>query len=210
MRIFLLWQRKDGGDAPAIESVAASLQKLFGGLFASPPKLVTKSVGLARLVWLELPVDGFQAPFYEEQGDAFACASEYPLSARRLLRSRDALPGDGQALRALGEQLLTRPEACLDELVPPFALMTGSVDGAVHLHNDGLGLAQLFEYEDEQIYAVTSRVMALRALSISLQPRVEDWAVRFVAGWFPEQSTGYRGVRYLPGGTRISLTARAL
>jgi len=207
MRIVLLWQQKHPRRSiPAPAEVGNRLLRQFGALFAPQPAVQHRTFGEARLAWLELPIAGFRAPFCEERDAAFALAVEYPLNVRRLLRARSALPADGKVLLALAQQLEQHRAAVLAELIPPGALIAGDDRGAV-VHNDGLGQAQLFEYEDDDVYVLTNRVLALRALDVELRPSVDDWAVRMVAGWFPEQRSGFERVRYVQGGSRIELRA---
>ncbi|MGE3174421.1 MAG: hypothetical protein AB7O97_17455 [Planctomycetota bacterium] len=210
MRIFLLWLPK----SPAVASeftgqiVADRLLQHFGDLFDPQPTAHAREFGAARMAWLELPVHGFQAPFHEEQGPRFAFAGEYPLNARRLVRERGGA-ADGNVLLTLCALLEQHREAIVREMIPPGALVAGGPDGAV-VHNDGLGQAQLVEYEDDRFYAITNRVSALRTLGVSLRPVTADWAARIVTGWFAGDSTGYAGVRYVRGGSRIALSARGV
>ncbi len=206
MRIVLLWQPKDPrSTAQPVERVAVQLARQFAGLFAPPARLHQRTFGAARLTWLELPVEGFRPPWWEEAGAEFVLASEYPLNARRLVGAATD-PGSDGVLLALARRLEQYRRSTLATMIPPGALFVGRPDGVV-VHNDGLGQAQLFEYEDDAIYAVTNRVMALPALGIRLRPSTEDWAVRMVAGWFPQDRSGFAGVRYVPGGSRIELRA---
>lgn len=204
MRIFLLWQAKGPRSSSPPADVGARLLRQFHGLFATAPRLQARAFGTAGFACLDLPIAGFKAEFFETRGEQLAFAVEYPLNARRLLRRRDALPADGKVLLALHEQLERDRAAVLADLIPPAALVVGDGNGAV-LHSDGLGQAQLYEYEDDSVYVLTNRPMALQALGIQLRPLVADWAVRMVAGWFPQQRAGFEGVRYLAGGTRVAL-----
>jgi hypothetical protein len=207
MRIVLLWQQKNlRRSIPAPAEVGNRLLRQFGELFAPQPSVHHRIFGQARLAWLELPVAGFRAPFAEERDAAFALAVEYPLNVRRVLRARSAMPADGKVLLALAQQLEQHRAAVLAELIPPGALIAGDDRGAV-VHNDGLGQAQLFEYEDDDVFVLTNRVLALRALDVALRPSVDDWAVRMVAGWFPGQRSGFERVRHVQGGSRIELRA---
>jgi hypothetical protein len=75
----------------------------------------------------------------------------------------------------------------------------------VHVQNDALGQAQLFEYDDGRLFALTNRVSALAALGVQLAPVAQEWAVRAALGWFPLQLSGYRNVRFVEPGTRLVL-----
>jgi len=211
MRIFLLWRSPQGDAASSPGPVGAELQRLFAPLFPTrPPTLRLRSRGGVHLAWLELPVQGFRAPFHEDEGPRFALAPDYPLNARRLLRAQGALPADGRALLALGRELEARPQSHVRELIPPAALIWSAADGSVRVQNDGLGQAQLFEHDDGRCWALTNRVMALRALDLPLEPAADEWAARFVTNWFPLDRTGYANVRALAGGTQLRIDAHGV
>jgi len=205
MKLFLLWRAAPSGSPDlAPTAVAERLTAQFAPLLA--PELTTqiRSVGNAHLVWLELPVEGFRAPFFEQTGRRWALAPEYPLNARRLLRARGLHPREGAVLTTLSQELEACPEGYVRELIPPAVLLWGNPEaGEIRVQNDGLGQAQLFEYEQDGLWVLTNRVMAVRALGVALRPVAEEWAARFVTNWFPLDRSGYEGVRTLPGGTQI-------
>jgi hypothetical protein len=205
MRIVLIWQHKDPRRTElSADRIGARLLQQFGHLFDPLPAVHHRTFGSACVTWLELPVAGLRVPLWEEQGDQFALAVEYPLNARRLVRDGGGLPADGKILLALSRLLEQKRASTLAAMIPPGALVCGGPRGIV-IHNDGLGQSQLFEYEDDEIYVLTNRVMAMRALGVVLRPSTEDWAVRMVAGWFPQARSGFHGVRYVKGGSRIEL-----
>lgn len=212
MKTFLLWR----SSAPAAPdstpaSIAGRLQAAFAPLFASPARVSTRSLGPAHLAWLELPVLGFRAPFFEQHGARWALAPDYPLNARRLLRANGVPPLEGSVLTALGRELETRAEPYVRELIPPAALIWSRPEaGEICVQNDGLGQAQLFEYEHDGLWALTNRVTALRALGIELRPVPDEWAARFATNWFPLDRTGYEHVRFLAGGTRLHLGTQGI
>ena len=204
MRIVLIWQHKDPRRTElSADRIGARLLQQFGHLFDPLPAVHHRTFGSACVTWLELPVAGLRVPLWEEQGDQFALAVEYPLNARRLVRDGGGLPADGKILLALSRLLEQKRASTLAAMIPPGALVCGGPRGIV-IHNDGLGQSQLFEYEDDEIYVLTNRVMAMRALGVVLRPSTEDWAVRMVAGWFPQARSGFHGVRYVKG-SRIEL-----
>jgi hypothetical protein len=209
VKIFVLWRSSDPADddhAPA--RVGAELERLFATLFTTRPTLNTRSVGAVHLVWLELPTKGFRAPFFEEDVNGpWALASDYPLNARRLLRANAAAFTEERTLLALGRALEARPEPYVRELIPPAALLWSARD-EVRVQNDGLGQAQLFEHDDGRVWALTNRVVALRALALALRPVPDEWAARFVTNWFPLDRSGYESVRYLAGGTQLRVGQR--
>jgi len=203
MKVFLLWRAPaDAALELAPARVAQRLLERFRPLAKSEPTVVVRSVGPVHLVWLELPVAGFKAPFFEEQAGSWALAPDYPLNARRLLRAAGLAPREGEALRQLGAELELRPGPIVRELLPPACLVWRSGD-EVRVQNDGLGQAQLFECERGGVWALTNRVTALRALGLELEPVPEEWAARFVTNWFPLDRSGYADVRFLAGGTQL-------
>jgi len=210
LKIFLLWRTPPGrtrtGEAAR---VGAELLRRFAPLFQREPALTTRSAGAVHLAWLELPVKGFKAPFFEQDERGWAFAPEYPLNARRLLRA-NGVGADERALLALARELERRPEPYVRELIPPATLIASTRAGEVCVQNDGLGQAQLFEHDDGRTWALTNRVMALRALDVELEPVAEEWAARFVTNWFPLDRSGYRDVRVLAGGTQLRIDAHGV
>ena len=170
MRSFLVWSHH-GASAPkpsasAVEprAIASRVTARLQDLCASPPRVRARDVGVASFVWVDLDVERFRAPFLEEAQGEFAFASEYPLNARQLLRSHSLSPGPperGEDLRAFARLLARHPESVLREAVPPFAIVSGTDGQCVQIANDGLGQAQLFEYDDGEIYCVTNRLSLL-------------------------------------------------
>lgn len=212
LKTFLLW-RSSPSSSPAShgpKSVLAELVRLFGPLFGTAPAAHLRSVGPVHLAWLELPVGGLRAPCFEEHEGRWALAPDYPLNARRLLRSHAALPGDGRALLALARELEARAEPYVNELIPPSALIWNTAEGEVRVQNDGLGQAQLFEHDDGEVWALTNRVVALRALGLDLRPVAEEWTARLVTNWFPLDRSGYADVRFLAGGTQLRAGPRGV
>jgi len=204
MKIFLLWRPKGPRHAPEPGPVVDELARLFDPILAPDAARATRSEGPTHLAWLEHPVKGFRAPFFEEDGRGWAFAPDYPLNARRLLRARAAFPAGGNALLALARELERDREPYLRELIPPAALIWATRgSGEVRVQNDGLGQAPLYEYEDEHRWALTNRLCALRALGVVLKPVALDWAARFTTHWFPVHTSGYEGARLLPGGTEL-------
>lgn len=203
MIAFLLWRPKTPC-APAA-SVVDALRDRFAPLLAREPNVNTRSVGPVRLDWIELPVDGFTAASFEEKDGCWALAPDYPLNARRLVRSRRTTAPPERTLLDLAEDLERDAEALVAELIPPSCLIWSRGE-SVRLGNDGLGQSQLFEYEDEHIWAVTNRVSALPVLGVDLVPVREDWAARMVTNWFPLHRSGFEGVTLLAGGSQLEVT----
>jgi len=203
MRVFVLWRPKPGSKERPPSEVARALLERFGPLFQPTPQAFVRPGGPAHLAWIELPVSGFLPAFFQEEDERWAFAPEYPLNARRLLRERGRTVLNGSpVLPALGSELAARPAEVLRELIPPACLIWNQGE-EIRVQNDGLGQAQLFEYEDERVWALSNRVTALPVLGVPLAPVPEEWAVRFTTGWFPLWTSGFRNVRFLQGGTQI-------
>jgi hypothetical protein len=207
MQIFLLWRHLDETRAPLdADQVAARLQRQFSPLFESPPKVTTRSTAAAKLVRLDLPVRGWKPPFVQEDGEIWSLAGHYPLNARGALGSDAFGTADERLLPILCRKMRENPTPLLDALAPPFSLLWSSqVSGDFYVQNDGLGCAQLFEYRDERIWALTNKIFALPALDVPLRAVPEEWAVRLTLGWFPMNLSGYQGVSHLPPGTQLRI-----
>lgn len=190
MRTFLLWS--PSSSKPAGE-VASGLSSMLHPVLAAPPKIRVLESDDASLVFLEQPVRGWKGPFFEENGNSWAIAPDYPFG------------GKADSLLSICNRLDEDPTSSLDQLAPPFALIWSEGRGGIRVQNDGLGLAQLFEYNDGRLWALTNRVSALSALGIRLIPEPEEWAIRVTLGWFPLNMSGYRNVRFVGPGTEFVL-----
>ena len=192
MRTFLLWGsslRK-----PAAE-VASALCGLLEPILARPPEVRVLETAAASLVFLQQPVQGMKAPFFEQDADRWALAIDYPCDAGRLV-AKDRLLG-------LCPNLEKNSGSLLEQLAPPFSLVWSDRGGDIRVQNDALGHAQLFEYDDGRHWALTNRVSALGALGLPVHPAPEEWAVRATIGWFPLRLTGFRNVRFLGPSTQL-------
>ena len=207
MRTFLLWRRDDGPGAELDpESVADSLRDVLRPLFASPPPVRLEHNGAAAMVFVHLPVEGWNAPFVQDDRHGRAYAVDYPVAARRVLAQCGVAVEGDSVLPALGRALADDPVPVLRELAPPFSLVWWPHAGdEVLLQTDGLGQAQVFEYDDGSLWAATNRISALRALGLDLEMDALDWAVKCTHGWFPMGRTGYRNVRLASPGTQVRL-----
>jgi hypothetical protein len=201
MQIFLLW-RPSAPDE--VERVAGDLLRLFTPLFTEKPECSIRRNRAAALVVLHLPVQGWTRPFFEEDDERWVQAIDYPLDATL------ALDDDHILLRA-SRELERDPSSLLSELSPPFSLLWGAhASDEIHVQNDALGQAQLFEHDDGRTWALTNRVMALRALGIRLEPVPHEWAVHATVGWFPLQLTGFKNVRLLAPATQLRIDANGI
>src|SRR5688572_22692325 len=138
MLIFLLWQRAPR--EPPAAAVAARLQALFAPMLSvTPPARILEGASTS-LVSLELPVQGWKPPPFEEDERGWALASDYPVGAAGALAGRGVRPATGRVLPALGRALQADPQPLVRELAPPFALIwSDSVSGSTYVQNDGLG-----------------------------------------------------------------------
>lgn len=205
MVIFVLWQRIPGDPSP--EDVAAGLHALVAPVLSERPSTRILQSASATLVSLELPVRGWKPSPFQEDERTWVLAPDYPVSARRALAAhRLPVRDETTALPALCRALQDDPARLLRELAPPFSLIwCDKPSGAVYVQNDGLGQAQLFEYGERRRWALTNRVLALETLGIPIVIEPEEWAVRLTIGWFPLQSTGYDGVRFLEPAVQLAL-----
>jgi hypothetical protein len=196
MQIFLLWRPAAPDEA---ERVAGDLLRLFAPLFAEKPEFSIRRNRTAAFVVLHLPVQGWIRPFVEEDDERWVQAIDYPLDATL------ALDDDRILLRA-SRELERNPFALVSQLSPPFSLLwSAHALGEIHVQDDGLGQAQLFEHDDGRTWALTNRVTALRALGIRLEPVPHEWAVHATLGWFPLQLTGFKNVRLLEPATQLRI-----
>lgn len=208
MRIFLTWARDSrAGAAHDPEEVGRALREVFAPLFAAaPPPVTLEENAAAAMVWLELPVRGWAAPFAQEDGHGRAYVTDYPVGVRRALGTHGPAARRDAELPALARRLDADPAAALDALSPPFALLWWPHDrDEVLLQSDGLGQAQVFTYDDGALWAATNKVTALRALGVRLEPDPVAWAAKATAGWFPLDRGGFRHVTFGPPGARVRI-----
>lgn len=209
MLVFLLWHERDVPTQRAdSERVARRLQEVFAPLFEVPPPAHTRTLPQAALVWLELPVKGWKPAYIQEDGRTWVLAAEHPIDAGNALAVRGVAVKETELLPELCRELERDPRGLLRDLAPPFSLIWGTKGtDVVVVQNDGLGQAQLFEFEDGRLWALTNKVLALAALDVRLEMEPKDWAVRTTVGSFLSDRTGYKGVRYPRAGTRLELGA---
>jgi hypothetical protein len=201
--IFLLWRRRPGYD-PDPDEVAARLQATFAPLFEVPPKARVRRTQATAMVHLELIPRGWNAPLFDEDADGWALAPDYPVNARSAAGLTESGPPPAGTLLAVCRKLQANPVPLLEEMAPPFSVIWSDTrSGETWVQNDGLGQAQLFEFERGNVWAVTNRAFALRALGVELEPVPEEWAARMTLGWFPLTLTGYRGLRFFAPGTQL-------
>jgi len=212
MRILLLWQSLEAaGEDLDPERVSHNLQRVFSPLFNRPPKATVRRNPAMGMVFLELPVRGWKPPFFEEDEQTWAVAVEYPIDARPALEADGRHVRQEAVLPALCRGLQDNPARLLRDMAPPFSLVWASKQtGETFVQNDGLGQAQLFEYQDSRLWAMTNKMFALKALGIELELEPEDWAARWTLPWFPFDRTGYRRGRFLGPGTQVRLDSQGV
>jgi hypothetical protein len=196
MVVFLMWRGFPGEPRP--EYVAARLAELVAPVLAATPRVRILRPGSVRVVSLELPVRGWKPSPFEEDEQTWALAPDYPV-------------GNASALPVLCRALEDDPFGLVRELAPPWSLIwSDKASGVTRVQNDGLGQAQLFEYRDGAHWALTNRILALELLGIPVVVEPEEWAVRLTIGWFPLQTTGYRGVRFLEPAVQLAVDGAQL
>jgi hypothetical protein len=206
--IFLMWHRTPD-DRLAPDEVAAKLERIFAPLFSRPLDVTIRQNGATAMVYLEHPMRGWSAPLFQEDNETWAVAPDYPVNAGAALSAKEK--DFASLLPALGRSLQANPFQILRRMAPPFSLAWCSrLTGEAFVQNDGLGQAQLFEYEKGQLFAVTNRIFALKALGISLEPVAEEWAARWTLNWFPKTFSGYKSVRFVPPGTQLHFSPHAV
>jgi hypothetical protein len=210
MLIFVLFRDKRPQDRLTPERVGPALEQAFEPILGEGLTAHSHCTSDAKLVWLELPVQRWKPPLVERSGDRIALAGEYPVASAKLLRERGLSSGPDRTLLDLATNFDGDPSSLLHDLVPPFSLVWSNGDRNTSVQSDALGQAQLFEYEDDNVYAVTNRLTALQTLGIPLEPVPVEWAARFCTGWFPLELTGFKGVRHVTPGTRIRLNAKGV
>ena len=207
MRIYLLWARDSRiGAGLDPEIVARSLQDVLAPLFTTPPPVAVEANAAAAMVFMQLPVRGWAAPFVQEDEHGRAYVTDHPVGLWRALAGRGERPRRDAELPALGRRLAADPAPVLSALAPPFALTWWPRDAdEALLQADGLGQAQLFEYDDGALWAATNKITALRALAVGLEPDPVAWAAKATAGWFPLDRSGFRHVTFADPGTRVRI-----
>src|SRR4051794_15019159 len=205
VRIFLMWARgSSAGGQLDPRQVARSLRETLAPLFCEPLRTTVHATDAAAIVFLERPVAGWRTPFVQRDSGGVAFAVDYPVGVSRVLAACGLdRPGPGAELPALGRALAADPAPVLRELPPPFSLVWWAAGGGPLVPADGLGRAQVLEYDDGAVWAVTNKVAALRALGARLELDPVDWAVKSAVGWFPMARTGYRDLAYLAPGTQL-------
>ena len=214
MKTFLLWRhllpREEGRSEAA--AIGSQLQRIVSPLYRRQPELsIRQDDDGGGCVVLHLPVKDWKLPFFEQDPAGWVQAVDYPLNAGSALKSNSISYNQTSPLLALCRGLEQNPEALLSELAPPFSLIWfDRRRGEISVQNDGLGQAQLFEYNDGRIWALSNRIMAFKAVGITLDPIPEEWAARATLGWFPMSMTGFRGIRHVPPATRFRANARGV
>jgi len=203
VKVFLLWRSKRS-EQPAPQRVSRALLDRFAPLFDRSPTPFHRSFSGANLAGFEIPLDGWNADLEQEDRDRWVMSIDPPINARAALGRVGLSCQPSDVLLTLAEALENDPRPLVGELAPPTSLLwENRRTGELRLQTDGLGHAQLFEYDDDDFTVITNRVHALSCLGIDLKPVAEEWAARFTIGWFPLSTTGFRGVQTVRGGTQL-------
>ena len=206
MQILLMWRNQPKRQIDP-NVVGENLKQIFFSLLADKPVLRFFSNKAATILSLEIPVEGWIPENHEEDERTWAMALDYPVDARDALASVGQAFQPGPLLPPLCRHMRQNPAQLLEQISPPYALIWGEKGGEeVCVQNDGLGHAQLFEYDDGKTWAVSNRIFAFKALGIHLKPIAKQWAVRSALGWFPLDMTGYKHVRFPNPATQIHIT----
>lgn len=202
--LILLWKRTPSHPAP-VADVADRLNKLFEGFFRGPPDVYLREGQSFGLVYVELPVRHWPEPFFQSGAGRWAVAPEYPLNASPTLRADETTwPDPEKPLLSLDGYLRKNGASGQEALMAPYSLFSGDDQmNTVVVQNDGLGTAQVFEYETTTEWVMTNRLFALKALGITPKPVAEEWAARWAADFFPGQMTGFSDVRCMAPGERV-------
>ncbi len=199
---FLLWIERDRGvDAPGIEETAGRFERYLSGLLGGDVTVERYRNRGLNLLYYPLPPEGWLPASVQEDADTWALAIEYPLNGHREAGIADG-PAALNALPAVARAVQRAPEAALARLNPPALLFwEDRRTNDCYLVNDGMGSAQLFEYSYRGMPALSDRIFAFRALSLPLYPDIDEWAFKAAVGFFPMDTSGYRGIRYVPPAT---------
>ena len=205
MQIFLLWRHRGQMTKPlGVNEVAARLQRKFSPLFDKPLRVTIRRTAAANLVVLDLPVEGWKSPFIQSDDETWSLAGDYPINARVALGSGSMGIADDRLLPVLCRKLQQNPEPLINNINPPFSLFWSAKQSEdFYIQNDALGYAQLFEYCDERIWAVSNKIFAFPELGLPLKAVPEQWATRLTIGWFPLSMSGYESISYLPPATQL-------
>lgn len=204
MKTFLLW-RSDPCDRRYPDPALAGdrIGRIFDPYYREAPVVQHRAAGAINLLYQELPVRGWSAPFVQEDRDRWALAIDYPVDARALAQPS----GGGDPLPALCALFERQPRQVFDQISPPSSIVWHDKRrDRFFAANDGMGLAQIYEYDDGKRWALTNRISALAALGIELEADLANWATRWAINYFPLGATGFRNVRSLARGTLLSVT----
>jgi hypothetical protein len=208
MRTILIWQDEQSGDGRHAPRVGEALAGSLSELFHAPLSTFVPRCSAADVVFVREQMQDWRLPFVEARDDSWAIATDYPIDGVPALESRGIRSEESGILTSLAALFEASPASVVAEIAPPFAVAWSSDGGrTLELQLDGLGLSQFFEYDDGRVWAVTNRLAALEALGVRLEPVVREWGVYAALGWFPGDMTGYRNVKRLGPGTRLTVHA---
>ncbi|MDJ0531486.1 MAG: hypothetical protein QNJ70_03160 [Xenococcaceae cyanobacterium MO_207.B15] len=162
------------------------------------------SQGNVHLVYYQLPVAGWLAPFFQEDEHTSVLAIDFPRNGHSVLKKKGIYVTPTFSLPRLARELQINTEEVLSEIDPPMLLFwKDKKTERLYLLNDGLGHAQLFEYEHQGSIALSNRIFAFQALDLPLHPVSEEWAAKCCSffGWFPLNRTGFSHIKFVEPST---------
>ncbi len=213
MILFLLWSNSSADPNLHPNNVLDRFDRLYAPLFAQKPPLKLLSYGNLHLVYYQLAVDGWLAPFYQEDELTSVLAINFPLNGHQVLQQRGISVQPTLALPQLARELQAKPENVLGEIAPPMLLFWNDKSTEQsYLLNDGLGHAQLFEYEHNGTIILSNRIFAFPTLNLPLQPVFAEWAVKCCRffGWFPLNCTGFSQIKFAEPSTLYKWSVNGL
>lgn len=209
--VFLLWRRRANFDPEPVK-VAARLQRIFHPIFGDDAPVLTRRNATAGLVCLDLRPRHWREESLQESGSRWCLAPEFPMTAPGLAaRLGKRAEGDAGSLLAVDRHIRDGGVEELLEVLAPFSLVSGDDDaGTVSVQIDGLGAAQVFEHDRRTSWALSNRLFAFAALDIPLKPVAEEWAARWALDFFPLETSGFRNIRVLSAGERITVGPKGI
>lgn len=208
MNVFFLLFKNQGSEAEKTSAIGHTQERLsnqflnqLSGLTA-PPLFAHRNFGDWDLLSWIAPVEHWKIKNELQRGPEWALAPEFPLSLDT------AAPLD---LCDLGKNLLTHRESVFSKLAPPYSLLYSPDPSKLHIFNDPIGYSPLLTFKkNNEVVAITNKILCLRALDAPLQRDPEDWILRSILKCFPKNRTGFKNIELCGAGTTISLVQNQL
>lgn len=203
MSFFLLWKNKHQ-EFPVrksqVESTLNNLKQIYSSYFTnsfSPEIVFGDEYNL--IIWI--PKDSSLTKKLREENENYVAYSiNYPANICELTSSN-------HPLLELSKMLEKDPHNSIGKIMSIFSMFwKNKVTGESTLQVDGLGSSPVYEFNDDSISIYTNKIFALKALGLTLKIDYNEWAFKFCYKFMPNQSTGFKGVRRLSPGERITFT----